>query len=71
MLRVLFASALALLAAAPALPDDMATCRDKDKQLDPTARLDACDRIIAAGQASGKDLAAALFGRGRGIASPR
>jgi tetratricopeptide (TPR) repeat protein len=63
MLRVLFASALALLAAVPALADDMETCRDKDKQVDPKARLDACDRIIA-GQVTGKDLAAALFGRG-------
>ena len=47
MLRVLFASALALLVVAPALADDMEICRDKDKQVDPKARLDACEKIIA------------------------
>src|SRR5665213_2587671 len=71
MLRVLFASALALLAAAPALADDMEICRDKDKQVDPKARLDACERIIATGQATGKDLAAALFGRGIALVGKR
>jgi tetratricopeptide (TPR) repeat protein len=71
MLRVLFASALALLVVAPALADDMEICRDKDKQVDPKARLDACEKIIAAGQATGKDLAAALFGRGIALVGKR
>jgi tetratricopeptide (TPR) repeat protein len=71
MLRVLFASILALLAATPVLADDMETCRDRDKQFDPKARLEACDKIIAAGEATGKDLAAALFGRGIVLAGKR
>jgi tetratricopeptide (TPR) repeat protein len=62
LLRVLVVSAVALAFAAPVRADDMDICRDKE--VDPKARLDACEKIIAAGQATGKDLAAALFGRG-------
>jgi tetratricopeptide (TPR) repeat protein len=35
------------------LADDMATCRDK--QAEAKARLDACEKVLAAGQAPGKD----------------
>ena len=54
MLRALLLSIVALLSvAAPALAgpelDDVATCRER--QNDAKARLDACERVIAAGQA--------------------
>jgi tetratricopeptide (TPR) repeat protein len=52
------------MAAAPVLADDMETCRDRDKQGGTKALLDACDKVIATGQLTGKDLAIALFGRG-------
>jgi tetratricopeptide (TPR) repeat protein len=64
------ASVLAL-PAAPARADDMDICRDKDKQADPAVRLQACEKIIAAGQVSGKDLAAALLVRGNALVLKR
>ena len=74
MLRVLFVPAILLimlLAAVPARADDMDGCRDKDKQSDPAARLAACEKVIASGQASGKDLATALLARGTAQATKR
>jgi tetratricopeptide (TPR) repeat protein len=62
MLRALFTSAVLLAAAGPALADDMDTCRDR--QSEPKARLEACEKIIAAGQTSGRDLAIAYTVRG-------
>ena len=65
MLRALFVSAVILVVstvrpamAGPTLADDLGTCRNKQTE-DKAARLDACERVIAAGQASGKDLALA------------
>jgi tetratricopeptide (TPR) repeat protein len=59
------------LPAAPALADDMETCRDKDKLAQPQARLEACEKVIATGQVSGKDLAAALFVQGHALVMKR
>ena len=39
----------------------MDTCRDK--QTEPKARLEACEKVIAAGQATGKDLGIAYARR--------
>jgi len=72
MLRALFMS-FALLAASavipamagPTLADDPETCREK--QPDFRVRLDACERIIASGQAQPKDLAGALATRAEGL----
>ena len=55
--------------AGPLLGDDVATCRER--QTDFKARLDACERIIAAGQVKGKDLAVALAVRGEGFSQKR
>ena len=69
MLRALLLSIVALLSvAAPAIAgpelDDVATCRER--QNDAKVRQDACEKVIAAGQAQPKDLAVALAVRGRG-----
>jgi tetratricopeptide (TPR) repeat protein len=58
-------SAVLLVIAGPALADDMALCRDR--QTEANARLAACDKVIAAGQLSGKDLGAANNGRGQAL----
>jgi tetratricopeptide (TPR) repeat protein len=63
MLRVFLVLVVTLAIAGPVLADDMATCRDK--QAEAKARLDACEKVIAAGQASGKDLAIANYVRGQ------
>jgi tetratricopeptide (TPR) repeat protein len=62
MLRALFMSAVLLAVAGPALADDMDICRDR--QSEPKARLEACEKIIAAGQTTGRDLAIAYTVRG-------
>jgi tetratricopeptide (TPR) repeat protein len=49
-------------AAGPLLDDDLATCRER--QGDPKARHDACERLIADGKTIGKDLALAYAVRG-------
>ena len=53
MLRILVVSAVVLTFAAPARADDMDICRDR--QTEAKARLDACEKVIAAAQAPGKD----------------
>jgi hypothetical protein len=65
MLRVLFVSAILLVVssivpamAEPEPADDLATCRDR--QADAALRLTACEKLIAAGQVTGKDLALQL-----------
>jgi tetratricopeptide (TPR) repeat protein len=51
----------------PAPGDDLGACRDR--QTEPKARLDACERLIAAGQASGKEASAKeVSGKDLGIA---
>ena len=69
MLRALLMSAALLAAAVPALADDMDVCRDR--QSEPKGRLEACERIIAAGQTSGKDLAIAYVVRGLSLGNRR
>jgi tetratricopeptide (TPR) repeat protein len=75
MLRVLFPSIVVpFLIAAPAfagpeLGDDLATCRQP--QPDPKTRQDACERVVATGQATGKDLATALAVRGNAFFTKR
>src|SRR5580693_3870620 len=71
MLRAAFLSVLALLSVAapaiagPLLGDDVATCRER--QNDAKERQDACERVIASGQAQPKDLAVALAVRAGGL----
>ena len=75
MLRILLLPALLLLSivppalALPELGDDPTICRDR--QSDAKLRLDACERLIAAGSVTGKDLAAALDVRGDALLAKR
>jgi len=66
---LLFSIAALLSVAAPAIAgpelDDVATCRER--QNDVKARQDACERLIASGQAQPKDLAVALAVRAEGL----
>ena len=78
MLRVLIASAVMLVVtsqtpvmAEPTPGDDVGTCRDKDKQFDAAVRLASCEKLIAAGQVTGKDLAFALGMRGYALLNKR
>jgi tetratricopeptide (TPR) repeat protein len=63
MLRALFVSVVTLAIAGPALADDLETCRDR--QAEAKARLDACEKVVAAGEAPAKDLAIANGVRGQ------
>ena len=70
MSRALLLSIVALLSvAAPAIAgpelDDVATCRER--QNDVKVRQDACERLIASGQAQPNDLAVALAVRAEGL----
>jgi tetratricopeptide (TPR) repeat protein len=77
MLRVLFVSTILLAMPGPALADDMDTCRGqqgeakdqptdpKERQANAKARFDACEKVVASGQASGKDLGLANYVRGQ------
>ena len=67
MLRALFVSAAVVAIAGPALADDLDLCRDR--QTEAKARLDACEKIVAAGQATAKDLGIANFVRGQAFVS--
>lgn len=67
MLRALFVSMVMLALAGPALADDMDVCRDR--QTEAKARLDACEKAIAEGQTSRKDLSIALGARGYAFAA--
>jgi tetratricopeptide (TPR) repeat protein len=71
MLRALFLSTILLVVSAvtptvagPTLSDDLETCRNKQAE-DKAARVQACERVIADGQASAKDLALANAVRGQ------
>ena len=72
MLRALFVSAVILTGSAvtavkadPTLGSDLETCRDR--QTDVKVRQDACEKVLAAGQASGKDLSIALAVHGNAL----
>jgi len=79
MLRAVLVSTIASLSilglflgqavAGPVLGDDVATCRER--QPDFKVRADACERLIAAGQVKGKDLAVALAIRGEALSQKR
>src|ERR1700722_19773207 len=69
MLRALLMSAVLLAVAGPALADDMDVCRDK--QSEPKPRLEACEKIIAARQTTGKDLGIAYSVRAQALAAKR
>ena len=69
MLRALFGLAFVLAAAHSARADDMDACRDR--QTEATARLAACENLIAAGKVTGKELAVALFVRGNALLAKR
>jgi tetratricopeptide (TPR) repeat protein len=69
MLRAFLVSFVTLAFVGPALADDMDACRDR--QTEAKARLDACERVIAAGQVSGKDLAIANGVRGQAFLTKR
>ena len=63
------ASAVAPVFAGPELDDDLGMCRQP--QPDPKSRLDACEKVIAGGEASGKDLATAYHIRGNALFAKR
>src|SRR5277367_2770031 len=65
-LRAIFVSAVMLAISGPALADDLQTCRDRQTE-DKAARLEACEKVIAAGQASNKDMANAYAVRGQAL----
>ncbi len=69
MLRALLIPAVVLAMTGPAFADDLETCRDR--QAEAKARLDACEKVIASGQASGKDLGIALAVRGNALLTRR
>jgi tetratricopeptide (TPR) repeat protein len=77
MLRAFLVSAVLLVVssvgpavAGPTPADDLATCRDKQTE-DKAARLEACEKVIAAKQATGKDLALAYAVRGQTFGQKR
>jgi len=61
-MHALLASVFMLAVACPALADDLDTCRDRQAEV--KARGEACEKVIAAGQATGKDLGIAYSVRG-------
>jgi tetratricopeptide (TPR) repeat protein len=63
------ASAVAPAVAGPELDDDIATCRER--QPDAKTRVDACERVVAAGRTTGKDLAVANYVRGQWFRTKR
>ena len=75
MLRVIFltlvilTSAAAIAAAEPQLGDDLATCRDRQAELQ--ARATACDNLLNADRVTGKDKGIALSVRGNTLLNKR
>ena len=61
---LLAVSTVAPAIAGPTLSDDLETCRNKQAE-DKAGRVQACERVIAGGQATGKDLALAYAVRGQ------
>ena len=56
--------------AGPTLADDLETCRNKQTEAK-AERLDACERLIAGGKTTGKDLALAYAVRGQTFGQKR
>ncbi len=70
MLRAFLVAIVTLAIAGPALADDdMDACRDH--QTEAKARLEACEKVIAAGQVTGKDLGVAYDVRGQAFTHRR
>jgi tetratricopeptide (TPR) repeat protein len=69
MLRALVVAIVTLVISGPAVADDMAACRDR--QTEAKTRLDACEKLIAAGQTTGKDLAIAYNVQGQAFIAKR
>ena len=61
---LLAVSSVAPAIAGPTLSDDLETCRNKQAE-DKAGRVQACERVIAGGQATGKDLGLANAVRGQ------
>ena len=62
-------SAVRLAVAGPLLGDDLGACLNR--QTEAKARIDACERVLAAGQATGKDLSIALAIHGNALTARR
>jgi tetratricopeptide (TPR) repeat protein len=69
MYRILFAAMVMWATALSAHADDRDSCRDR--QTEAKARLEACEKVIAGGQVTGKDLATALYLRGTSLMDKR
>ena len=69
MLRAFLLLAALVLFADCARADDLELCRDR--KAEPKPRQEACEKILAAGQASDKDKAIAYFVRGNGFLESR
>jgi tetratricopeptide (TPR) repeat protein len=67
---LLVVSAVAPAVAGPTLSDDLETCRNKQAE-DKAARVQACERVIADGQASAKDVGLANAVRGQAFMQKR
>jgi len=67
---LLVISAVTPAVAGPTLSDDLETCRNKQAE-DKAARVQACERVIAAGQASAKDMGLANAVRGQAFMQKR
>jgi tetratricopeptide (TPR) repeat protein len=67
---LLVISAVMPAVAGPTLSDDLETCRNKQAE-DKAARVQACERVIADGQASAKDLGLANAVRGQAFMQKR
>src|SRR5450631_3563137 len=77
MLRALFVSAALLVVsnlapafAGPTPGGDLETCRNRQAE-DKAARAEACERVIAGGQTTGKDLAVAYAVRAQTFGQKR
>jgi tetratricopeptide (TPR) repeat protein len=67
---LLVVSAVTPAVAGPTLSDDLETCRNKQAE-DKAARVQACERVIADGQASAKDVGLANAVRGQAFMQKR
>jgi uncharacterized caspase-like protein len=67
---LLVISAVTPAVAGPTLSDDLETCRNKQAE-DKAARVQACERVIADGQASAKDVGLANAVRGQAFMQKR
>lgn len=69
LISVMLVSGVAIAAAAPQAGDDLATCRDR--QADLQARAGACETLLNADRVTGKDKAVALTVRGNTMINKR